>query len=515
MDRYKLLNALDNPSYIDKIAYDQLENVIETYPYFQTGYLLLAQKMAHTIHTLPESQLATIATHIGNREILYKMLHPTDVDFIEQPLSQEILNQLQQEASSNELPLLPDIAEETITQGENIDDLLNPPILVTNNTQNPPALDQSIPFVVEQEQMVEEKITIIQQEPTQEIVQDVSNDIPNTTVTTQTIVEEPITDASVQELINKTDEQLEQILQDDSDSIDNTTNDSLLSTGEINEKARQQVEQELLKRLNVNTRTELPPPPPPILSSDTADLSGVIQQEVRQLIKQKVEKDLAKIHEAEKNIETRELSFIQESIKEHDDLMEQLQDKIATYKQNLPSQNIDDIDKETPAKDLTLEDHSIEANPDLMFDLQAKLAAFKAANEDAHPEVDNNDFAVDQSESSSSIDELLSDFEAYKQQKSKFSEQEPASEEVTIQQQPPVENDTPDIEKIDSPPIRTEENAVNVGREGIALSEMMIKVYVRQGNFDKAIQTYRQLSLEYPEKSAYFAAKIQELQNKQ
>ncbi|HNI44749.1 MAG: hypothetical protein JNM36_08555 [Chitinophagales bacterium] len=515
MDRYKLLNALDNPSYIDKIEYDQLENVIETYPYFQTGYLLLAQKIAHTTHALPESQLATIATHIGNREILYKMLHPTDVDFIEQPLSQEILNQLQQEASSNELPLLPDIVEETITQGENIDNLLNPPNLVTDNTQNSPILDQPLPAIVEQEQMVEEKSIVTKEETAEEIVQDLSSDISNTIVTTQTIVEEPFTDASVQELIDKTDEQLEQILQDAPDDIDNTTNDSLLSTGEINEKARQQVEQELLKRLNANPPTELPPPPPPVLSSDTADLSGVIQQEVRQLIKQKVEKDLAKIHEAEKNIETRELSFIQESIKEHDDLMEQLQDKMAVYKQSLPSQNIDDIDKETPAKDLTLEDHSIEANPDLMFDLQAKLAAFKAANKDTHLEAGNNDFAVDQSESSSSIDELLSDFEAYKQQKSKFSEQEPLKEEATIQQAPPVEDNTPSIEKIDSPPIRTEENAVNVGREGIALSEMMIKVYVRQGNFDKAIQTYRQLSLEYPEKSAYFAAKIQELQNKQ
>ena len=258
MDRYKLLNALDNPSYIDKIEYDQLENVIETYPYFQTGYLLLAQKIAHTTHALPESQLATIATHIGNREILYKMLHPTDVDFIEQPLSQEILNQLQQEASSNELPLLPDIVEETITQGENIDNLLNPPNLVTDNTQNSPILDQPLPAIVEQEQMVEEKSIVTKEETAEEIVQDLSSDISNTIVTTQTIVEEPFTDASVQELIDKTDEQLEQILQDAPDDIDNTTNDSLLSTGEINEKARQQVEQELLKRLNANPPTELP-----------------------------------------------------------------------------------------------------------------------------------------------------------------------------------------------------------------------------------------------------------------
>jgi chromosome segregation ATPase len=53
---------------------------------------------------------------------------------------------------------------------------------------------------------------------------------------------------------------------------------------------------------------------------------------------------------------------------------------------------------------------------------------------------------------------------------------------------------------------------LSVTREGVVLSEMMAKVYVRQGQYNKAIQIYEQLSLEYPEKSAYFAAKIQSLQ---
>ena len=43
------------------------------------------------------------------------------------------------------------------------------------------------------------------------------------------------------------------------------------------------------------------------------------------------------------------------------------------------------------------------------------------------------------------------------------------------------------------------------------VTETLARIHIQQGNFDKAIEIYRKLSLNFPEKSAYFAAQIKKL----
>ncbi len=56
------------------------------------------------------------------------------------------------------------------------------------------------------------------------------------------------------------------------------------------------------------------------------------------------------------------------------------------------------------------------------------------------------------------------------------------------------------------------EMAINsIDKEEIMVSESLAEIHVQQGKFDKAIEVYRKLSLQNPEKKTYFAAKIEQL----
>lgn len=56
---------------------------------------------------------------------------------------------------------------------------------------------------------------------------------------------------------------------------------------------------------------------------------------------------------------------------------------------------------------------------------------------------------------------------------------------------------------------------VNVGQSesGTLVTETLAKVYISQGHFDKAMKAYQILKLKYPEKSSFFADRIQEIKN--
>ena len=56
------------------------------------------------------------------------------------------------------------------------------------------------------------------------------------------------------------------------------------------------------------------------------------------------------------------------------------------------------------------------------------------------------------------------------------------------------------------------EMAVNsIAKEDGLASESLADIYIKQGKYDKAVEMYRKLSLRNPQKSAYFARKIEEV----
>ncbi len=77
MDKQQLLETITNLNQVDKISLEELQHLASSYPYFQTAHLLLAYKTQKIMHAEHSSVLSRAATVVQNREILFRLLHPT------------------------------------------------------------------------------------------------------------------------------------------------------------------------------------------------------------------------------------------------------------------------------------------------------------------------------------------------------------------------------------------------------------------------------------------------------
>jgi len=71
------------------------------------------------------------------------------------------------------------------------------------------------------------------------------------------------------------------------------------------------------------------------------------------------------------------------------------------------------------------------------------------------------------------------------------------------------------MKKTDITPVNTPSNFVqNTEEYSDLMTETLAQIYIEQKKYDKAIKAYKILILKYPEKNAYFAARITELEKK-
>src|SRR5437867_13416749 len=71
MNANKLFELIKNPAELDKISITELTTLLERYPYFQTGHLLLAKKLQREKHYLFNIQLKKVSAYSSDRNLVY------------------------------------------------------------------------------------------------------------------------------------------------------------------------------------------------------------------------------------------------------------------------------------------------------------------------------------------------------------------------------------------------------------------------------------------------------------
>ena len=72
---FNISNIISNTLSIDKNEINELNKIIQTHPYFQTGHLLLCKGLHNTESIRYKTQLRKAGSYSANRKILYKLIN--------------------------------------------------------------------------------------------------------------------------------------------------------------------------------------------------------------------------------------------------------------------------------------------------------------------------------------------------------------------------------------------------------------------------------------------------------
>ena len=309
MHKQQFLDIIKQPKRLNNIDFRQIRELVNDYPYFQTAYIMLAQKAVVTPDTNIQNILGKAATYVGDRQLLYTYL---------------------QEAKSEKSSFTPTRKTNKEDSQTKVFDKTSIQNVVSK--QN----DEKSTLVMPKKNYIaanDETAVIDQNSPA---IQSVYEKLLQKSKGKFKVEEEEITDADLRK-------------KKKNGSADDDTEEVPLDTATIKVKARLAVEQELEEQQDVVENKW----------KKSGD-SGRITTEEIEVIKLNVLGDLAKMkNEIEWDTTSHtndiDLEFEDNSLDEDNDLLQNLKDKVDAYKKRKQTNNVDDWLSKATGKEKKIE----------------------------------------------------------------------------------------------------------------------------------------------------------------
>jgi hypothetical protein len=396
-----LIHYIDSPSKLNKDSLEKLNAILEKYPYFQTVRLLLVKNIQNLNNQVGKNELNQTAAYIGDRKVLYYLLHR-----LQDTESEEIIE--------SESKLQPQQIEKEIkdTLQENISDTVLNQLNYYNDTESVdieliPGLAIDVRKQYGDGIELDEKMFSINQVPEQ-------------------------TSSDTEEYFELSDSDLTAPLDGDilisDNSLENDISDKIDEKSEIIEEIKTEIVEDNIENTSIEK------------SVNTAE-------------------DL----KAENDIEYQTKSFtewLNDIDKTGYPTTERLEEIIVPESEAVTEKNL-----------------PVEQLKEIQFDYVALL--------EKKPEVLQSSENNENKDTKRQFENSLID---------RFITENPR----IVPRQQSIPNEDVSIDSV-------KENEHFI-------TDTLAKIYLKQGNYSKAIFAYEKLSLKYPEKSSYFAGQILEIQ---
>ena len=562
MDKQQLLETITNLNQVDKISLEELQHLASSYPYFQTAHLLLAYKTQKIMHAEHSSVLSRAATVVQNREILFRLLHPTLLnsntisDLENKPFEPPILDEHEDATIAispviipttpnfipdEELPLTAlhlhasASTEQTAEQLEQEIEVLvqkfgaNPPATITLNDDEPEVKSNDLMVQTEnnnQSSNTTEPTPIIPElnnDSSLEFINTINDDDVDENLNIADIAKQALTELQAVLSNNINHRNIEEVSTDTEEAEENT-DFVALHTEAISKEALAELQVELSNNKTeeeeeqVQLANEVNPPDIEEENTDSVALhTEAISKEA-----------LAELQVELSNNQTEEEEQVQSANEVNPpDIEEENTDSVALHTEAISKEALAELQVELSNNQTEEEEEeeqvqlANEVNPPDIEEENTDSVALhtEAISKEALAELQAYLLNTTENESANLPVEPVPNNEAIEAAAQKSLEEDPDLllalqqkianyKQVLHMQANPVKTDEPNS-------IENEENMeeADLSPTGI-VTERLAKVYARQGYYDEAIKIYKQLILKFPEKRRYFAVRIEELRNK-